>query len=85
MVDRAEEVLCRLGFEDCRVRYHGEVARIELPQADLKRFLQKGLRQEVVNLIRAVGFRHVSLDLAGYVQGSLNRGLTPAAGDDQPG
>jgi uncharacterized protein len=75
MVDRAEEVLCRLGFEDCRVRYHGSVARIELPGKDLPRFLQKGLRREVVNLIREVGFDFVALDLGGYVAGSLDRGL----------
>jgi uncharacterized protein len=73
MVDGAEEVLCRLGFEDCRVRCHGEVARIELPQADLERFLQKNLRAAVVRDFRALGFVHVSLDLAGYLQGSLNR------------
>jgi pyridinium-3,5-biscarboxylic acid mononucleotide sulfurtransferase len=75
MVDRAEEVLCRLGFEDCRVRYHGSVARIELPGSDVPRFLEKGLRREVVNLIREVGFDFVALDLGGYVAGSLNRGL----------
>ena len=75
MIDRAEEVLCRLGFDDCRVRYHGSVARIELPGKDLPRFLEKGLRREVLNLIREVGFDFVALDLGGYVAGSLDRGL----------
>jgi uncharacterized protein len=79
MIDRAEDVLCRLGFEDCRVRYHGSVARIELPGRDVPRFLEKGLRREVVNLIREVGFDFVALDLGGYVAGSLNRGLPPSA------
>jgi uncharacterized protein len=77
MIDRAEEVLCRLGFDDCRVRYHGSVARIELPGKDVPRFLEKGLRREALNLIREVGFDFVALDLGGYVAGSLDRGLPP--------
>jgi uncharacterized protein len=85
MIDRAEEVLCRLGFAACRVRHHGTVARIELPPEDLDRLLEKGLRQEIVGLLRAVGFDHVSLDLDGYVEGSLNRGLTPTGRDGRQG
>ena len=84
MIDRAEEVLCRLGYKDCRVRYHGSVARIELPAADVARFLEKGLRREVVRLIREIGFDHVSLDLAGYVAGSLNRGRLPPLAPGDP-
>jgi uncharacterized protein len=85
MIDRAEAVLCRLGFAACRVRCHGTVARIELPPEDLGRFLEKGLRREVADLLRAVGFDHVSLDLDGYVEGSLNRGHPPVGRDGRHG
>lgn len=81
MVDRAEEVLCRLGFDACRVRCHGGVARIELPKSDLERLLERNLRETVVRDFRTIGFVHVALDLAGYVQGSLNREIMGAQAD----
>ena len=58
------------------MRYHGEVARIEVAPADIPRFLEAGLRRTVADKLRAVGFVHVALDLEGYRQGSMNRSLT---------
>lgn len=78
MVERAEEVLRSLGFTELRVRHHGDVARIEVPVADLPRMLDPEVRNQVVAALHAIGYAHVALDLEGFRSGSLNIGKTPA-------
>ncbi len=73
MVERGEIVLMDLGFTACRLRHHGPVARIEAPPDDIPGMLDAPLREKIVRRLRAIGYLHVSLDLEGYVQGSLNR------------
>jgi uncharacterized protein len=67
-----EAALKRLGFRQVRVRYHGEVARIELATEELVRATQPDLRESIVAAGKASGFHFVTLDLAGYRQGSHN-------------
>jgi uncharacterized protein len=74
-VERAEEALRGAGFVQCRVRHHGEIARIEVSVADLPRFLDPGVRESVLRDVKAAGYRYVTLDLQGYRTGSLNEGL----------
>ncbi|MCR4286465.1 MAG: ATP-dependent sacrificial sulfur transferase LarE [Deltaproteobacteria bacterium] len=74
-VSRAEESLHALGFRQFRVRFHGEVARIEAGPDELKRFLDDGLRAKVVDGLKKAGFSYVSLDLQGYRTGSMNETL----------
>jgi pyridinium-3,5-biscarboxylic acid mononucleotide sulfurtransferase len=71
-VERAENGLKDMGFASLRVRIHGEVARIELPPADIARAAEPQTRALIVDLLRSCGFRYVSLDLQGYRRGSLN-------------
>jgi pyridinium-3,5-biscarboxylic acid mononucleotide sulfurtransferase len=75
MIEAAEEFLQDLGFPGCRVRHHGDIARIEVPARDVERIAGERTRAEVVARLRAIGFTHVALDLEGYTQGSLNRVL----------
>jgi uncharacterized protein len=75
-VARAEAVLHDLGFDACRVRHHDTVARIEVPVQELPHLLDGTLRLKIVEGLRASGYDHVALDLEGYRQGSLNRGVT---------
>jgi pyridinium-3,5-biscarboxylic acid mononucleotide sulfurtransferase len=75
-VERAEEVMRSLGFRELRVRHHGEVARIEVGLDELPRLLGPEVRARAVERIAALGFRWVTVDLAGFRSGSLN---TPAA------
>ena len=75
MVEAAEEVLQRLGFGGCRVRHHGPVARIEVAPDDVKKTMHLAVRAEILKSLKKIGFRHVTVDLEGYVQGSLNRAL----------
>ena len=72
-VDGFEDGLRALGFRQLRVRYHGEVARLELDLADMPRALEPGVREAIVDLGRAQGFTFVALDLAGFASGSLNQ------------
>lgn len=72
-VDEFEDGLRALGFRQLRVRYHGEVARIELEPSDMARVLEPSAREAIVALGRRLGFTFVSLDLAGFKSGSLNK------------
>ncbi len=72
MVERAEELVRDLGFRELRVRHHGEMARVELPLADLPRALEPGIREKLVKGLEGLGFRFVTLDMAGLRSGSLN-------------
>jgi uncharacterized protein len=73
MIDRAERFLRAEGFPTVRVRYHnGDVARIEVPVADLHRLLQENLRSRLTGHVQQLGFKFVTLDLLGFRSGSLN-------------
>ena len=71
-VAAAEEALLSLGFRQFRVRYHGEVARIELQPEELDLMLDPELRRQVHEQVKAAGFTYVALDLLGYRTGSIN-------------
>ncbi|MBI5493797.1 MAG: ATP-dependent sacrificial sulfur transferase LarE [Deltaproteobacteria bacterium] len=72
-VGQAERVLVDLGFRRVRVRFHDELARIEVDPEDLPRLLQPATRALAVAGVRAAGFRHVTVDLEGYRMGGANR------------
>ena len=68
-IDQAEAAVRELGFSDCRVRHHGELARIELVVAELPRALE--LRTELSQQVKAAGFRFVTIDLGGIQSGAF--------------
>lgn len=71
-----EAELRQLGFRQIRVRWHDQIARIEVDLAELGRLLTEGTRDCVVEAGKRHGFRYVTLDLGGYRTGSLNEMLT---------
>lgn len=81
-VERAEAALRALGVEgDLRVRHHGELARVELHQSELERWLEpRALARMTQAVQRDGGFARVALDLRGFRSGSLNvlSGVTAA-------
>ena len=77
-LDRAEAALRRLGFGQLRVRDYGDTARIELPLDDLSEAVRQ--REAVVDAVRGVGYRYVTLDLEGFRSGNLNGALTGGNG-----
>jgi pyridinium-3,5-biscarboxylic acid mononucleotide sulfurtransferase len=72
-VARAEEFLRKEGFRQVRVRHHGEIARLEVAPAEMERAF--ALREEISAELKEAGFLYVTLDLAGYISGSLNAAL----------
>ena len=73
-IDRAEQFLRDLGYRQLRVRHHGQVARIELPPADMPTFLASHA-EAATSYLKSLGFLYVTLDLQGFRSGSLNEGL----------
>jgi pyridinium-3,5-biscarboxylic acid mononucleotide sulfurtransferase len=72
-VEEAERLLHEFGFRECRVRLHeGELARIEVPIAELPRLADSAARESLAGRLRELGFRYVTLDLEGFRSGSLN-------------
>jgi uncharacterized protein len=69
-IDRAEDMLRTMGVTQVRVRHHGDTARIEVDGADIETVV--GHRDRIVNALRELGWRHISLDLQGYRTGSLS-------------
>lgn len=74
-VEQGEEALRALGFEQVRLRHHGELARVEIAPDELPRALEVEMTARIVGAIKPLGFRYVSLDLEGYRTGSLNEVL----------
>lgn len=77
-VDRAEAAVRALGFSDCRVRHHDEVARLELTDAEIARAADPQVRAALVEGVRAAGFRFVALDLVGIQSGAFTMPLVSA-------
>ncbi len=69
-VDRAEMAVRALGFGDVRVRHHGSTARVEVPTSDLVAAAERA--DEIVGALTSLGYRYVTLDLAGLRSGNLN-------------
>jgi pyridinium-3,5-biscarboxylic acid mononucleotide sulfurtransferase len=78
MIERAEAALRDHGFRVVRVRHHGDsepIARIELGADELPRAADPVTAEAIDRDLRAIGYRHVTLDLRGYRLGSLNEAL----------
>lgn len=74
-IEKAEDVLRREGLRQIRVRHHDTIARIETDEAGARRLLDPEVRDRVARELRKLGYAYVTLDLQGYVTGSLNRVL----------
>ncbi|MBI2824691.1 MAG: ATP-dependent sacrificial sulfur transferase LarE [Planctomycetia bacterium] len=76
MIDQAEQYLRSLGLRELRVRYHkGDLARLEVPLTALPRLADDETRAALVERLRELGFKYVTLDLEGFRSGSLNQVL----------
>jgi len=75
MVDEAEDFLFSLGFKQVRVRHYQSLARIEVYPEEMSRLMNGSLREKVVNRLKKIGYRYVTLDLQGFRSGSMNEVL----------
>jgi uncharacterized protein len=74
-VETGEELIKELGFRQFRVRFHGEIVRIEIARDEMPKALTMEMAQRFTAIFKGLGFRYVALDLEGYRQGSLNEVL----------
>jgi pyridinium-3,5-biscarboxylic acid mononucleotide sulfurtransferase len=74
-VETGEEEIKALGFRQFRVRFHGEMVRIEIARDEMPRALSVEMAQRLTSIFKPLGFKYVTLDLEGYRQGSLNEVL----------
>jgi len=75
-IDQAEEFLRRLGLLEFRVRHHDTIARIEVQPRDIERIAAEPIRSQIVDKIKSLGFKFVTVDLQGFRSGSLNEPLS---------
>jgi pyridinium-3,5-biscarboxylic acid mononucleotide sulfurtransferase len=71
-VEVGEESIRSLGFRQFRVRFHGELVRLEIAKDELARALTPEMARAFVEIFKPLGFHYVTIDLEGYRQGSLN-------------
>lgn len=74
-IEAAEGLIKQYAPGQVRVRHHGELARIEVEPGALPQLVKPENRQAVVARLRELGFRYVTVDLAGYRMGSMNEAL----------
>lgn len=74
-IEAAESAIRALGFRQCRVRHHGQIARVEIDTSQMESAFAR--RAELAAVIKATGFLYVALDLEGFRSGSLNAALSP--------
>ena len=75
-IGTAEGILHKAGFEQVRIRHHGNIARIEVPPGDIKRLLDPELRNRIAKALCRLGWQYSTVDLEGYSTGNLNRCIT---------
>jgi uncharacterized protein len=75
-VDKAEDLLRKLGFGQVRVRHHGTVARLEVEPSQIARLMKPRVREKISRGLKKFGYAYVALDLDGYRTGSLNETLS---------
>lgn len=69
-VELAEEFLKNLKLKNVRVRYHLDVARIEVDQDSYEIILENA--QNIYTHFKTLGFKYTALDIMGFRSGSMN-------------
>jgi len=75
MVARAEAYLRKLGFRQVRVRFHGDIARIEVDKGAIPKLTAEPLSRRVASYLRRIGFIYITADMDGYRSGSMDEAL----------
>ncbi len=75
-IEEAEEFLRDLGLVEFRVRHHDTIARIEVHPEYIDRVTAKPTRSQIIDKLKSLGFKYITLDLQGFRSGSLNEVLS---------
>lgn len=84
-IERSEALLKSLGFRECRVRHHNNLARVELPVDEIERACRPDVRDRIDAGLREFGYAYVTIDLRGFRSGSLNEVIAFGARQKPPG
>jgi uncharacterized protein len=71
-LERGEEILAQSGFDQCRLRVHGKITRIEIPEKGFPLIIAPNRRKVLLNRLSALGFPYLTLDLKGFRSGSMD-------------
>ncbi|MFB3776551.1 MAG: ATP-dependent sacrificial sulfur transferase LarE [Bryobacteraceae bacterium] len=74
-IERGEEAVKALGFRQFRVRFHGDLARIEIAPEEMPKAFTMEMARRLTSIFKDLGFHYVALDLQGYRQGAMNEAL----------
>ena len=72
-IEKSEEYLISVGFKQFRVRAHNDIARIEVGKDEIHKFFNEDLLNKTNKKLKEIGFKYVTLDMAGYEMGSMNK------------
>jgi len=75
-IGEGERILKNTGFSRFRLRHHGDIARIEIDEKDIKLVLNDSVRGRLNDALKGLGYTYITLDLKGYRSGSMDEGLT---------
>ena len=75
-IDEAEKFLRGLDLVEFRVRHHDTIARIEVNPKDIEKITAEPARSQIVEKLKSLGFKFVTIDLQGFRSGSLNEALS---------
>ena len=75
-IENCENILREKGFRQFRVRYHNEIARIEVGEDEIQGFFEKDTRDYIAERFKENGFTYITVDIQGYRTGSMNQLLT---------
>jgi pyridinium-3,5-biscarboxylic acid mononucleotide sulfurtransferase len=74
-ISEGEKYLHSIGLRQLRLRHHGDIARIEVDEKDIPLVLREDIRLGIVDRLKSLGYKYITLDLIGYRTGSLNAGV----------
>lgn len=74
-IETSENFLNDLGFKEFRVRYHNEIARLEISIDEYTIICDSLIRDKIVKKLKSIGFKYVTLDLLPFKSGSMNEGI----------
>jgi uncharacterized protein len=75
-INEAESFLRELGLVEFRVRHHDTVARLEVNPQDIEKITTEPVRSQIVDKLKSLGFKFVTVDLQGFRSGALNEALS---------
>lgn len=78
-IEAGERFVRGLGFPVVRLRHHGDLARLEVPAADLARLVRPATARRIAARLRKLGYLWTAADVEGYRMGSLNRAVAGRA------